>query len=125
MPSLSPSAFPGSLLFLLALGVSACDREVVFIEPEIAASESSVFVDIGEEVVLDVATVPEEAAFDAYSEDEGTATVQIAVRDIVITGVNVGFTNVILTLRDHSAPQFLIVVEVLCPPVDECDVGAS
>ena len=122
MPSLRPSALPRAVPLLFALVLSACDKEVVFIEPAIAASESSVFVDVGEELVLDVATVPANAPFDAYSEDEDTATVGIAGRDVLITGVKVGFTNVILTLPDHPGIDFLIVVEVECPPVGECDV---
>jgi uncharacterized protein YjdB len=106
------STGPGVLALFAALAIGGCDESTRIVDPALTASESSIFLGIGETQTLTVSRVPSNAAFEALSEDVTVATVVQSGTGVTITGVEVGFATVVLTLSDYPAIQFNVTVEV-------------
>lgn len=119
MPGISGRSGTAALAcsITLVLLLAACERSgpVVPVEPGITASESSIFLAVGERRDLTVTVSPANSGFGATTEDPAVATVTHNAAGVTITGVGEGFGSVTLTLLNHVGIHFRITVEVSVP----------
>jgi hypothetical protein len=85
------------------------------LDPEIQATESSIFLGVGQSQTINVAVVPAGAAFEAMSDDTEVATVTQASTRITISGVGPGFATVTLVMVEYPWAWHQIAVEVTTP----------